>query len=131
MSVCQLGLRCLAAGLVFTTLSGRAGADTLASLERERAEFVAVLTTGQLTPAERQQQLEASAHRLRDLERMVLRDEDLLGRATPEVRRALAHYELTFLLHAAAEHGVGMPELWFEEVGLSTERLLRTRVGWR
>ena len=34
---------------------------------------------------------------------MVLRDDKLTGRNTPQVRRAFANYDLTFLVHASAE----------------------------
>lgn len=120
-----------AALLLAAVLAGSAEADTLASLERERAHLVAVLTDPGLEPGLRQQKIDTIAGRLRDLERLVLRDDGLLGRATPEVRQAFARYELTFLLHAAAERGVSLAELWFGEVGLSSESLGTTRVGWR
>lgn len=123
----------LAAGWLVAALSAgsTASADTLDNLERERARLVALLTDPTLAPGDRQLRLEAASSRLRDLERMVMRDESLIGRNTPTVRAAFDSYELTFLLHAAAEGGVSIPEQWFAEVGLSTETVMSASTGTR
>ena len=57
-------------------------------MERERALLIETLLDGEITPAERQVRIEAAQRRLLDLERMVLRDDKLVGRNTPQVRRA-------------------------------------------
>ncbi len=108
-----------------------ATAGPLENLERERAAMLAVLRDPGLAPEDRQLRLEAMARRLRDLEQMAMRDETLLGRNTPTVRQAFAHYELTFLVHAAAEAGHSLAEHWLTTVGLGTDQLLAARVGRR
>ncbi len=108
-----------------------AEAGTLENLERERAHLVELFHDDSLTPDERQIKIEAAGRRLRDLERMVMRDTSLRGKSTPIVRNAFEDYELSFLLHSAAENGVTITEQWFTKVGLSTETLLSTRVGRR
>jgi hypothetical protein len=108
-----------------------ASAGSLENLERERAVLLAGMRDAALAPDERQIRIEAMARRLRDLEQMAMRDDALIGRNTATVRQAFAQYELTFLVHAAAEDGVILAEQWLSAVGLDTERLLEARVGRR
>lgn len=117
------------AALLATTAPATAG--PLENLERERAALLAVMRDPGLTPEDRQLRLEAMARRLRDLEQMAMRDESLVGRNTPTVRQAFAQYELTFLVHAAAEQGQSLAEHWLTTVGLGTEALMAARVGRR
>lgn len=119
----------IASMVVVGALVAPAAADSLENLERERAYLVALLMDAGMAPAERQLKLEAIARRLRDLERIALRDDSLATRATPTVRTALENYDLTFLLHAAAEKGVWLPEHWLAMMGVSTDSLLATRDG--
>lgn len=121
-----------AAGLVALVASpAPIDAGPLENLERERAALLSVMRDPAIAPDDRQLRLEAMARRLRDLEQMAMRDESLLGRNTPTVRQAFAHYELTFLVHAAAEEGQSLAEHWLSAVGLGTDRLLAARVGRR
>lgn len=121
----------LMGGLAWLTLTNVAIAGPLENLERERAFFVGLITDVGLPPDIRQQRLGASAARLRDLERIVINSDELLGRNTPTVRRAFATFELTFLVHAAAEEGRSPVEHWFASVGLDTPALVDASVGRR
>ena len=98
----------LAAAVTTVALAAPVKADTLANMERERALLIETMLDGEITPAERQVRLEGAQRRLLDLERMVLRDDKLVGRNTPQVRRAFANYDLTFLVHASAEKNRAM-----------------------
>lgn len=69
----------LGLGLVFAT---GARADTIETLERERAQVIEALLSPDLEPAARQAELGRALPRLVDLERLVLRD-DSSGAATP------------------------------------------------
>jgi hypothetical protein len=119
----------VALGLVLLAL--RAAAGTLENLERERALLIDTMLSAELDAAERQTKVEAAKVRLLDLERMVLRDDKLQGRATPDVRRAFANYDLTFLAHSAAEHDRAPIDVWLEQLGVSTEAVLSARRGRR
>ena len=68
-------------------------AGTLENMERERALVVETLLDPELGPGERHTRVETVQPRLVDLERMVLRDDDLVGRNTPAVQRAFENYE--------------------------------------
>jgi len=78
----------------------------------------------ELTPGEREARMEISQRRLVDLERLVLRDDSLIGRNTPVIRRAFGNYDLTFLVHAAAETGMSIMDTWLEQMGLTSQALM-------
>lgn len=116
---------------VLALTSGMASADSLENLERERAILVESLLNPELSPAERQQRIEAEKRRLVDLERMVLRDDALKGKNTPVVRKAFSNYDLTFLVHASTEKKLSLMDNWLEQVGVSTQTLMAARKGMR
>ena len=108
-----------------------AHASSLDNLERERAFLIEAFLDPDISPAERQARIETSKQRLVDLERIVLRDDSLVGRNTPKVRRAFNNYDLTFLVHAAAEKDMGIVDVWLAELGITTRNLMSARMGRR
>jgi len=119
------------AAALLCTMAPLAWGGSLENLERERAILLDTALDPKLTPAEREARLQTSSRRLVDLERMVLRDDDLVGRNTPLVRKAFTNYDLTFLVHAAVEKELAVLDLWLDQVGVSTDSLLATRTGRR
>ena len=125
--------RCLGKALVAAVLAGAmlaptpSFAGTVENLERERAILIETLLDPDATLAEREANVETSKHRLVDLERMVLRDESLIGRNTPTVKRAFANYDLTFLIHAAAEKNMSVVDNWLEQLGVTTQSLMSAK----
>ena len=105
-----------------------AQAGTLENLERERAFLIKTFLDPDLATGARLKKIEMSKPRLIDLERMVLRDDSLTGRNTPVVRKAFSNYDLTFLIHAAAEKNRTPVDIWLEQVGLTTSQLLVAEV---
>jgi hypothetical protein len=124
-------LRCLALIVVALALARAADAGTLENLERERALAIDTMLDPQLAPADRHARLDAAKVRLIDLERMVLRDDSLRGRATPTVRKAFENYDLTFLAHAAAEKKLDLVDLWLDQIGVTTEGLMSATIRRR
>lgn len=120
-----------AAAAVAGLAAGTAQAGPLENMERERALLIDTLLAAELSPAERQGKVEISRRRLVDLERIVLRDGSLTGRNTPTVRRAFDNYDLTFLIHAAAEKNVTVLDNWLEQAGLTTQSLMGAKRGRR
>ena len=108
-----------------------AQAGTLENLMRERAVFVDALLDPTLSPSERQASIQITQNRLVDLERMVIRDDSLVGRNTPMIRRAFNNYDLTFLVHASIEKDISIVDTWLDEVGLSTANLMSAKRGRR
>lgn len=117
------------AAVIAATLFAANGAvaGTLEDLERARAYLVYTLLAKDIAPAERESRVRSATYRLVDLERRVLRDQRLIGAAGPVVRIAFERYDLTFLVHAAAEKGVAPVELWLGEMGLSSAALAQAK----
>jgi hypothetical protein len=118
----KLTTAALVAGM--TTVGGMAQAGNVENMERERAILIDTMLTADLSPAERQSQIERSTRRLVDLERLVLRDDTLIGRNTPVVRRAFGNYDLTFLVHSSTEAGMSIMDTWLDQMGLSSQALM-------
>jgi len=117
-----------AAVIVGSTLVAMpAFAGTVENLERERAILIDTMLDADVTPAEREAKIETSRNRLVDLERMVLRDDSLVGVNTPTVRRAFANYDLTFLIHAATEKEMPVIDNWLEQMGITTQSLMSAK----
>ena len=76
-----------------------------------------------MAPAERHAKIAVSKGRLVDLERIVLRDTSLAGRATPAVKRAFDSYDLTFLVHAATENNLTVMDHWLDQLDLTAQSL--------
>lgn len=104
---------------------------TLQNMERERSLMVDAMLNPGLSPDQRHVQLATAQRRLVDLERIVLRDPNIVGHRSVVVRRAFANYDLTFLVHASAENSRHLTDHWLTEMGISTATLSRARKGRR
>ena len=114
----------LGAVMACNVASTSAHAGSIENLERERTILINTILSPDLSAGERQEKLKVSKRRLLDLERIVLRDKSLTGRNTPAVRRAFANYDLTFLVHSAAENKRDVADYWFEQIGLTGQNVL-------
>jgi len=106
-------------------------AGSLENLERERAILLEAMLTPAVDGGERLDKLAIGKRRLVDLERILLRDKSVVGKNTPQVRKAFENYDLTFLAHASVEKNLSLTDHWLEQVGVSTHSLMSTRVGRR
>lgn len=107
---------------------------SLENLERERAALLQILTSQQLSVEQRYQKADSVVRRLVDIERMVLRDDRLANSTNSNnvmVKRAFAHYELTFLIHAGAEAKKSPIVHWLTELNFTTANILTARAGNR
>jgi hypothetical protein len=119
----------LAAAVI--AVPGMAAAGSLENLERERAILLETMFTPSMDSVVRHEKLALEKRRLVDLERILLRDKSVVGRNTPEVRRAFENYNLTFLVHASVDKDLAMVDHWLEQVGISTHSLMGSRIGRR
>ncbi len=106
-------------------------AGSLENMERERAILIDAFLDPGVSPAERGRRINTARNRLIDLERLVLRDDSLVGRNIPTVKRAFDNYDLTFLVHAAIEKDMAISDSWLEQVGLTTQALMAAAKGRR
>lgn len=105
--------------------------QSLKNMERERAQLIQTFIDPRVSPATRQRKIESSQRHLVDLERMVLRDDQLLGLTSRVVRLTFQNYDLSFLVHASAEADHSPIEHWLSQVGLSNDAVLSASVGRR
>ena len=104
---------------------------TLSNLERERSTLLKSFTSDRLTPAEREQQINMSQRHLMDMERMVIRDDRLLGLNDPVVQKAFDNYDTTFLVHASAEANQHIVDFWLQQLKLDSKHILSSKKGRR
>ena len=116
---------CLVASAIL--ISAPAVAGSLENLERERSIMVSHLLDADLNVAQRQEKIAFSKRRLADLERIALNDKALKASPSPLVLKVFKNYEMSFLVHSAAESERSMSTQWFEGIGLSTSDLMNTR----
>jgi len=108
-----------------------ADSKSLENLERERVDLMNVVLDASLSVEERSQRIGVSEQRLVDLERMVMRDDRLMGSKAPLVRRAFADYDGTFLVHASVESKRHIVDFWMHTLGLDTASIMGSRKGRR
>ena len=116
---------CLVASAIL--ISAPVVAGSLENLERERSIMVSRLLDADLNIAQRQEKIAFSKRRLADLERIALNDKALKESGSPLVLKVFKNYEMSFLVHSAAESRRSMSTHWLEGIGLSTSDLMNTR----
>ncbi|MBU74773.1 MAG: hypothetical protein CMM73_03590 [Rhodospirillaceae bacterium] len=116
---------CLVASAIL--ISAPVVAGSLENLERERSIMVSRLLDADLNIAQRQEKIAFSKRRLADLERIALNDKALKESRSPLVMKVFKNYEMSFLVHSAAESRRSMSTHWLEGIGLSTSDLMNTR----
>jgi len=102
-------------------------AGSLENMERERSIMVSHLLDPDLNVAQREEKIAFSKRRLADLERIALNDKTLKSSRSPLVMKVFKNYEMSFLVHSAAESGRSMSTQWLEGIGLSTSDLMNAR----
>lgn len=121
-------------GMALIAFASTTWGDELGSLknmERERSRLIDAALDVNITPLERQAEIQRLGFAMVDLERMVLRDDRLIGMLNPAVRRAFNNYDLTFISHASKEANRHIIDFWLMQQGLTTESVLGARVGLR
>lgn len=104
---------------------------TLSNLERERSSLMEIVVQEELSPIDRERKIALSQRRLMDMERMVIRDDRLLGSHDPMVKKAFDHYETTFLVHASAEAKQHIVDFWLQQLNLDSQSILESKRGRR
>lgn len=116
---------CLVATALLAGVPAFAG--SLENMERERSIMVSHLLDPDLNVAQREEKIAFSKRRLADLERIALNDKSLKSSRSPLVMKVFKNYEMSFLVHSAAESGRSMSTQWLEGIGLSTSDLMNAR----
>ncbi|MFK7867063.1 MAG: hypothetical protein AB8B77_06470 [Alphaproteobacteria bacterium] len=116
---------CFGAACVLSLLlANPAQADSLETMERERAQLVKTMLDPTLSPTARETKLISAKRRLADMERRVLRDDGLMGKNDATTRMAFDNYDLSFLIHASSEHNRSLVDQWLSQVGVTTHSVM-------
>ena len=114
--------------LLSIIICAQANANSIDTLERERAKTLNLILDKSISIGERKKRLEISKMRLLDLERMTINDKDINKNPNHRTIKAFENFDLTFLVHSSLEKDKPISLIWFEKIGLTTENLMSTRV---
>ena len=114
--------------LLSVFICSQANANSIDTLERERAKTLNLILDKSISIGERKKRLEISKMRLLDLERMTINDKDINKNPNHRTIKAFENFDLTFLVHSSLEKDKPISLIWFEKIGLTTENLMSTRV---
>ena len=109
-------------------ISSHANANSIDTLERERAKTLNLILDKSISIGERKKRLEISKMRLLDLERMTINDKNINKNPNHRTIKAFENFDLTFLVHSSLEKEKPISVTWLEKIGFTTENLMSTRV---
>ena len=105
-----------------------ANANSIDTLERERAKVLNLVLDKNISIGDRKKNLQKSKMRLLDIERMTINSKDINKNPNYQTIKAFENFDLTFLVHTSLEKGKSLSITWLEEIGLTTENLMNTRI---
>ena len=114
--------------LLSVIICAQANANSIDTLERERAKTLNLILDKSISIGERKKRLEISKMRLLDLERMTINNKNINKNPNHRTIKAFENFDLTFLVHSSLEKDKPISLIWFEKIGLTTENLMSTRV---
>ena len=114
--------------LLSIIICSQANANSIDTLERERAKTLNLILDKSISIGERKKRLEISKMRLLDLERMTINDKNINKNPNHRTIKAFENFDLTFLVHSSLEKDKPISLIWLEKIGLTTENLMSTRV---
>ena len=114
--------------LLSVFICSQANANSIDTLERERAKTLNLILDKSISIGERKKRLEISKMRLLDLERMTINDKNIKKNPNHRTIKAFENFDLTFLVHSSLEKDKPISLIWLEKIGLTTENLMSTRV---
>ena len=110
------------------TIGSYANANSIDTLERERAKALNLVLDKNISIGDRKKNLQKSKMRLLDIERMTINSKDINKNPNYQTIKAFENFDLTFLVHTSLEKGKSLSITWLEEIGLTTENLMNTRI---
>ena len=110
------------------TIGSYANANSIDTLERERAKALNLVLDKNISIGDRKKNLQKSKMRLLDIERMTINSKDINKNPNYQTIKAFENFDLTFLVHTSLEKGKSLSITWLEEMGLTTVNLMNTRV---
>ena len=113
--------------MILTMFSG-VKAETVENLERMRAKTLTVMFDKNINLNKRADKVQKLKLKLLDMEKIVLNDKNLANNPSTNTIKAFENFNFTFLVHSSLEKDKPIAINWLEELGFSSENLLRSRV---
>ena len=113
--------------MILTMFSG-VKAETVENLERMRAKTLTVMFDKNINLNQRADKVQKLKFKLLDMEKIVLNDKNLSNNPSTNTIKAFENFNFTFLVHSSLEKDKPIAINWLEELGFSSENLLRSRV---
>ena len=111
------------------TVCSYANANSIETLERERAKILNLVLNKSISISERKKKIEQTQMKLLDLERITINSKNINKNPSYQTIKAFENFDLTFLVHSSLENNKSLSVMWFEKLGLTTENLMNTRVS--
>ena len=113
--------------MILTMFSG-VKAETVENLERMRAKTLTVMFDKNINLNKRADKVQKLKLKLLDMEKIVLNDKKLSNNPSSNTIKAFENFNFTFLVHSSLEKDKPIAINWLEELGFTSENLLRSRV---
>ena len=113
--------------MILTMFSG-VNAETVENLERMRAKTLTVMFDKNINLNKRADKVQKLKLKLLDMEKIVLNDKNLSNNPSSNTINAFENFNFTFLVHSSLEKDKPISINWLEELGFTSENLLRSRV---
>jgi hypothetical protein len=113
--------------MILTMFSG-VKAETVENLERMRAKTLTVMFDKNINLNQRADKVQKLKLKLLDMEKIVLNDKNLSNNPSTNTIKAFENFNFTFLVHSSLEKDKPIAINWLEELGFSSENLLKSRV---
>ena len=104
-----------------------AEAKTIENLERVRAKTLETMFDKTITIKQRIENIQKFKMKLLEMEKIVLNDNTLSKNPSNYTIKAFENFNSTFLVHSSLEKDKPITVNWLEEIGFTSENLLKTK----
>ena len=104
-----------------------AESKTIENLERVRAKTLETMFDKNITIKQRAEKIQKFKMKLLEMEKIVLNDNKLSKNPSNYTIKAFENFNSTFLVHSSLEKDKPITVNWLEEIGFTSETLLKTK----
>lgn len=113
--------------MIMISMFSVAEAKTIENLERVRAKTLETMFDKTITIKQRIENIQKFKMKLLEMEKIVLNDNTLSKNPSNYTIKAFENFNSTFLVHSSLEKDKPITVNWLEEIGFTSENLLKTK----
>lgn len=113
--------------MIMISMFSVAEAKTIENLERVRAKTLETMFDKTITIKQRTENIQKLKMKLLEMEKIVLNDNTLSKNPSNYTIKAFENFNSTFLVHSSLEKDKPITVNWLEEIGFTSENLLKTK----